>query len=368
MKSLSVSTLITAAFACLMLTACDSSEEDIVPQMTIKKPAKTAEAGAPAGDEPELVAIQSLSAKKGKNVKGKTEKVQLPPGSVKPEEDGQYVIQVSIQSSKKAADAIVQKLAAQDIEAYVAEVENPGELEGTFYRVRIGYFSTIQKAQAYGQDVLAQLNFAWWVDNSNNDEVGKPSSDDNATEAAKPAPQPAAQPAAAAPAPAARPAAQPAPANAAAPAPAARPAAQPAPAAAPAPAAKPAAQPAPAAAPAPAAKPAAQPAPAAAPAPAAKPAAQPAPAAAPAPAAKPAAQPAPAAAPAPAAKPAAQPAPAAAPAPAAKPAAQPAPAAAPAPAAKPAAQPAPAAAPAPAAKPAAQPAAKPAADVVDDWE
>ena len=275
MKSLSVSTLITAAFACLMLTACDSSEEDIVPQMTIKKPAKTAEAGAPAGDEPELVAIQSLSAKKGKNVKGKTEKVQLPPGSVKPEEDGQYVIQVSIQSSKKAADAIVQKLAAQDIEAYVAEVENPGELEGTFYRVRIGYFSTIQKAQAYGQDVLAQLNFAWWVDNSNNDEVGKPSSDDNATEAAKPAPQPAAQPApaAAAPAPAARPAAQPAPA--AAPAPAARPAAQPAPAAAPAPAARPAAQPAPAAA-APAARPAAQPAPAAAPAPAAKPAAQPA--------------------------------------------------------------------------------------------
>ena len=359
MKSLSVSTLITAAFACLMLTACDSSEEDIVPQMTIKKPAKTAEAGAPAGDEPELVAIQSLSAKKGKNVKGKTEKVQLPPGSVKPEEDGQYVIQVSIQSSKKAADAIVQKLAAQDIEAYVAEVENPGELEGTFYRVRIGYFSTIQRAQAYGQDVLAQLNFAWWVDNSNNDEVGKPSSDDNATEAAKPAPQPAAQPApaAAAPAPAARPAAQPAPATAPAPAPAAKPAAQPAPAnaaAAPAPAAKPAAQPAPAAAPAPAARPAAQPAPAAAPAPAAKPVAQPAPAAAPAPAAKPAAQPAPAAAPAPAAKPAAQPAPAAAPA--AKPAAQPAPAAAPAPAAKPAAQ------------PAAQPAAKPAADVVDDWE
>ena len=223
MKSLSVSTLITAAFACLMLTACDSSEEDIVPQMTIKKPAKTAEAGAPAGDEPELVAIQSLSAKKGKNVQGKTEKVQLPPGSVKPEEDGQYVIQVSIQSSKKAADAIVQKLAAQDIEAYVAEVENPGELEGTFYRVRIGYFSTVQKAQAYGQDVLAQLNFAWWVDNSNNDEVGKPSSDDSSMETAQPAAQPA---------PAAKPVAQPAPA--AAPAPAAKPAAAPAPAAKPA--------------------------------------------------------------------------------------------------------------------------------------
>ncbi|MCR5377984.1 MAG: SPOR domain-containing protein [Fibrobacter sp.] len=342
MKSLSISTLITAAFACFMLTACGGGEDDVVPQMTIKRPAKAAEAKAPAADEPELVPIKSLSAKKAKAAKA--EKVQLPPGSVQPEEDGQYVIQVSIQSSKKAADAIVKKLADQGIEAYVAEVENPGELEGTFYRVRIGYFSTIQRAQAYGQDVLAQLNFGWWVDNSNNDEVGKPGSDDESAAPAQPAPaaQPAAQPAAA-PAPAPRPAAQPA----AAPAPAPRPAAQPAPA--PAPAAKPAAQPA--AAPAPAAKPAAQPA---APAPAAKPAAQPA--AAPAPAAKPAAAPAPAAkpaaAPAPAAKPVAQPA--AAPAPAAKPAAQPA--AAPAPAAKPAAQPA--AAPAPAAKPA----------VDDDWE
>ena len=214
MKSLSVSTLITAAFACFMLTACDSSEEDIVPQMTIKKPAKTAEASAPAGDEPELVAIQSLSGKKGKKVQqGKTEKVQLSPGSVKPEEDGQYVIQVSIQSSKKAADAIVKKLADQGIEAYVVEVENPGELEGTFYRVRIGYFSTIQRAQAYGQDVLAQLNFGWWVDNSNNDEVGKPgSSEPDAT------PAPAAQPVSAT-----KPAAAPAPA--AQPAPAAKPAA-----------------------------------------------------------------------------------------------------------------------------------------------
>ena len=234
MKSLSISTLVTAAFACFMLTACESSEDDVVPQMTIKRPAKTAEAKAPSSDEPELVPIQSLSAKKGKAPKA--EKVQLPPGSVKPEEDGQYVIQVSIQSSKKAADAIVKKLADQDIEAYVVEVENPGELEGTFYRVRIGYFSTVQRAQAYGQDVLAQLNFGWWVDNCSNDEVGKPSSDEgSAAPAAQPAP-------AAKPAPAPAPAAQPAPA--AKPAPAAAPAAQPAPAAKPAPAAAPAAKPA----------------------------------------------------------------------------------------------------------------------------
>ena len=264
MKSLSISTLITAAFACFMLTACGGGEDDVVPQMTIKKPAKTTEAKSTAADEPELVPIQSLSAKKAKAAKA--EKVQLPPGSVKPEEDGQYVIQVSIQSSRKAAEAIVKKLADQDIEAYIAEVENPGELEGTFYRVRIGYFSTIQRAQAYGQDVLAQLNFGWWVDNSNNDEVGKPGSDDESAApapAAQPAPQPAAAPA---PAPAAKPAPQPA--AAPAPAPAAKPAPQPAAAPATAPAAKPAPQPAAAPAPAPAAKPAPQPA-----APAAKPAA-----------------------------------------------------------------------------------------------
>lgn len=255
MKSLSVSSISALVLACALFTACND-EEEVVPQMTPAKPAATAEkpaapAPAPAADEPQLVPIQSLTNNQGdssspeaKSEEPATVNQAAPPaGIVKPTEDGQYVIQVSIQPSKKSADAIVKKLAEQNVEAYVVEVENPGELEGTYYRVRIGYFTTIKLAQDYGKQVLSSMNFAWWVDNCKNDDVGNPASDSEgyesssqsyeeessepAEQAAEPAPQQEAAPA------------EPAPQQEAAPVestPAAEPAQEPAPAAEPAPA------------------------------------------------------------------------------------------------------------------------------------
>jgi len=276
MRSIKVSSLGAIALSCALFVACGSNEEDVVPQMNAAKPAVKAEKpapaapAAPAAEEPQLVPIQSLSADSAKAPEAQAAPA-APAGAVQPSDHGEYVIQVSIQPSKKAADGIVKKLAEQKIEAYVAEVENPGELEGTYYRVRIGYFSSIKDAQEYGKQVLATLNFAWWVDNSKNDEVGKPAgeSDDysNSTTTYYASEQEEAAPAEA-PAQVEEPA--PAPAQEAAPAPAveAAPAAAPAPEAAPAPAPAPAAEPAPAAAPAPAAE--AAPAPAAPAAPAAE--------------------------------------------------------------------------------------------------
>ena len=176
MKSRSVSSLGALALACALIAACGNSEEDVVPQMNNAKPAKTetAPAPAPAEEEPQLVPIQSLSEQKdaapaAEEAKPAQAAVLAPSGDVKPLSDGPYVIQVSIQPSKKAADGVVKKLSEQGIEAYVVEVENPGELEGTYYRVRVGYFSSIKMAQDYGKQVLSSLNFAWWVDNSSND-------------------------------------------------------------------------------------------------------------------------------------------------------------------------------------------------------
>lgn len=274
MKSFSVSRLGAIALACALFTACGNSEEDTVPQMETPKPAvKPAPAPAPAApaeEEPQLVPIQSLNGDKAAPAaEAKTESATAPAapavqGDVKPLSEGSYVIQVSIQPSKKAADGIVKKLSEQSITAYVAEVENPGELEGTYYRVRVGYFASIKDAQSYGQQVLSSMSFAWWVDNSSNDEVGNPSSgsdeedidysqyNNNSSEEAAPAAEPEAAPAqeaAAEPAPA--PAAEPAPAPAAEPAPA--PTAEPAPAPAAEPAPAPAQEAAPAAEPAPAA-------------------------------------------------------------------------------------------------------------------
>ena len=81
---------------------------------------------------------------------------------------------MSIQPSRRAANSVVSKLSDQGIKAYVAEVENPGELEGTFYRVRVGYFSTIASAQQFGKEVLAPQGYAGWVDNRKNDRIGQP--------------------------------------------------------------------------------------------------------------------------------------------------------------------------------------------------
>lgn len=184
MKSLSAS-IGAIVLICLMLSAC-KKEEATAKVEPPKEKAKVAVVKeepppAPKEEEPDLVPIGSLSESKAEEVPAaKPEKRQAYSGAVEQQSSGEYVIQVSIQSSKKAANAIVKKLADDGITAYIAEVENPGELEGTFYRVRIGYFPTIASAQEFGQQVLSPLNYAGWIDKRKNDRVGTPSGDNDA--------------------------------------------------------------------------------------------------------------------------------------------------------------------------------------------
>lgn len=280
----SILSLSAIALASSLLVACNEDEE-LVPKMDPAKPTAEAPADQPAGqateqaaeqpkaDEPELVPIQSLSGNAESAEAAKAEEpaknfVPAAAGGVQPLSKGEYVIQVSIQSSKRAANGIVSKLAENGIKAYVAEVENPGELEGTYYRIRVGYFESSANAQEYGKQVLTPLNYAWWVDKSKNDDVGNPGGDEyysnnsysnsntynEPAEAPEPEPAPAPEPE---PAPAPAPAPEPEPAPAPAPAPAPEPEPTPAPAPAPEPAPAPAPEPAPAPAPEPAPAPAA---------------------------------------------------------------------------------------------------------------
>ena len=240
MKSIPAYTLSISALACALLCSC--AQEDEVPPLNTSKATKaTTVVAQKADDEPQLVPIKSLSdapkeeakpvepipAEEAKVVpEAKKEAEPAAPAAihsvskVKPKEDGQYVIQCGLEPTKKSADAIVKKLAENNVEAYVVEVNNPGELEGTFYRIRIGFFSSLSNAQQYGKDILSPLKFDWWVDNFANDKNGHPFNVDAASE---PAPAPAAKPTPApAPAPAAKPAPAPAPAAKPAPAPAAK--------------------------------------------------------------------------------------------------------------------------------------------------
>jgi len=175
MKLQSVSLIGVIALSCSLLSACGSKEEEQkTPQAeatpAAEQPAATEE--AQAQDEPALVPIQSLSETAEKSAPAAT---PAPVSSnIEQGSSGPFVIQVSIQPSRRAANSVVSKLSDQGIKAYVAEVENPGELEGTFYRVRVGYFSTIANAQQFGKEVLAPQGYAGWVDNRKNDRIGQP--------------------------------------------------------------------------------------------------------------------------------------------------------------------------------------------------
>ena len=175
MKLQSVSLLGAITLSCALLSACGSKEEQAAPQVeakpVVEAPAPVQEAAPEATqEEPALVPIQSLTEEKS----APAEEKPAPVSSVEQESSGPFVIQVSIQASRKAANNVVSKLSDQGIKAYVAEVENPGELEGTFYRVRVGYFSTIANAQQFGKEVLAPQGYAGWVDNRKNDRIGQP--------------------------------------------------------------------------------------------------------------------------------------------------------------------------------------------------
>lgn len=166
----------TAFFCGVALVACSSEEEpavEVAPSpapKAVEQPAPAQEVQPAADEDPALQPMVAPAQEAAPAV---------PAAPVAQSESGSYVLQVGIQPSKKGANNIIAKLAEKGVTAYISEVENPGELEGTYYRVRVGYFATIHDAQAFGKNVLESAGFPWWVDNRANDAVGNPTSDDN---------------------------------------------------------------------------------------------------------------------------------------------------------------------------------------------
>ena len=116
MKSAWSTPLCAVALVGALVVGCNNENEEIVPDMKKQAPAATEKAPAPAAeqsDEPELVPIQSLSqgTKAEAPAAEKAEKAPAPAatGDIQPQSEGPFVIQVSIQPSKKGADGIVKK-------------------------------------------------------------------------------------------------------------------------------------------------------------------------------------------------------------------------------------------------------------------
>lgn len=163
----------------IFLFGC-SEEKELVPEISTPKakPAKVVE--PPKDEDPELQPMTSNTEKASEQAKEvKAETKTAPVQAINQADDGEYVIQVGIQPSKKSAESLVQKLSEKGVKAYYSSVENPGELEGTYYRVRVGFFTTINDAQNFGRSVLETNGFPWWVDNRSNDAVGNPTTSEN---------------------------------------------------------------------------------------------------------------------------------------------------------------------------------------------
>ena len=89
---------------------------------------------------------------------------------------GRYTIQVAVFPSEASAKRLVKKMSENGIKAYYVKVNNPAQLLGTYYRVRVGYFSGKALAETFAKTKLEPLGYAWYIDVSRNDSVGNPKS------------------------------------------------------------------------------------------------------------------------------------------------------------------------------------------------
>jgi len=85
---------------------------------------------------------------------------------------GRYNIQIAVLPSESSARSLVRRMSNNGIRAYYAQVENPAQLLGSYYRVRVGFFNGRSEAENFARTRLEPLGYAWWVDKRKNDKVG----------------------------------------------------------------------------------------------------------------------------------------------------------------------------------------------------
>jgi hypothetical protein len=170
--------LFVAAFALLMLLAC----EDEAPMQMPLPPATMEAEGAANTETSEPAAATAAAATAAKPAAAKPAP-SVPNvsdiGDAVQQKTGAYVIQIGVFANKAVAKNVVKKMANNGIDAYIAVVDDPDpekNMIGTYYRVRIGYFSGLSVAKKFAAARLKPIGYdddGWWVDLSRKDNVGK---------------------------------------------------------------------------------------------------------------------------------------------------------------------------------------------------
>ncbi|MCL1967550.1 MAG: SPOR domain-containing protein [Fibromonadales bacterium] len=132
-----------------------------------KKPAKGKEKAAPAAKK-EVAKKETKPAAKPASVPCTapcdTDSEQL--------SAGRYTIQIGVFPSESSARSLVRRMSENGIRAYYAQVDNPAQLLGSYYRVRVGFFNGRTDAEDFAKSKLQPIGYAWWVDKRKNDKVG----------------------------------------------------------------------------------------------------------------------------------------------------------------------------------------------------
>lgn len=91
-------------------------------------------------------------------------------GDVAPGPSGDWVLQVNVHRSEADAQAQIAKLAKDGIPAYTVAFQSGEEhLSGSYWRVRVGRFSSRADAQKYGSSVLEPKGLKFWIDKKSNE-------------------------------------------------------------------------------------------------------------------------------------------------------------------------------------------------------
>jgi cell division septation protein DedD len=135
------------------------------PPAAAKEPPPPPPPSSPPPSKPDPVAKPISAVKKVTTYEGNTEQLNY----------GKYTIQIAIFPNEGNAKKLVKKMANNNINSYYAKVDNPAQLLGSYYRVRVGYFDEKPVAENFARARLEPLGYTWWVDRSNRDNIGSSS-------------------------------------------------------------------------------------------------------------------------------------------------------------------------------------------------
>jgi hypothetical protein len=164
-------TLITGMLVVAVIAGCTKKKDNKDQEFTSSKSTTT----APAASQDifdEFYKEDSTSAPAAGSP-AETEPVRSMAPAPEFTENGRFCVQVSTVVSRRLADAVRAQLEAKGYPTYIAEVNNPTpSLPGTYQRIRIGGFTSISAARAFGENSLIPDGYDYWVDNRSNDNVG----------------------------------------------------------------------------------------------------------------------------------------------------------------------------------------------------